>query len=70
VKRRTRRGRTFYGCSNYPTCGFTIWKEPLSTACPQCGGLLVVDRKGWAKCYHCQEEFEIDSLPVGEAVSE
>lgn len=70
VKRRTRRGRTFYGCSNYPACSFTTWKEPLSTACPQCGGLLVVDRKGWAKCYHCEEEFKIDSLPVGEAVSE
>ncbi len=27
VIKRTRRGRTFYGCSNYPKCTFAAWKK-------------------------------------------
>jgi len=27
VIKKTRRGRTFYGCSNYPTCTFAAWKK-------------------------------------------
>jgi DNA topoisomerase-1 len=30
VERKTRKGRTFYGCSNYPACDFTSWKRPLA----------------------------------------
>ncbi|MDY6875147.1 MAG: type I DNA topoisomerase [Chloroflexota bacterium] len=68
VERRTRRGRTFYGCANYKAddseaCKFAVWKRPLPQPCPECGGLLTVGRKGQAKCIACEEEFEIDSLP-------
>ncbi|MEE9543381.1 MAG: type I DNA topoisomerase [Thermodesulfobacteriota bacterium] len=28
VERRTKKGRTFYGCSNYPKCDFATWKLP------------------------------------------
>jgi DNA topoisomerase-1 len=28
VERRTRRGRRFYGCANYPTCEWATWKKP------------------------------------------
>jgi DNA topoisomerase-1 len=28
VERRTRKGRTFYGCGNYPTCEWATWKKP------------------------------------------
>ena len=27
VERRTRKGRTFYGCANYPACSFTSWER-------------------------------------------
>ncbi len=27
VMKRTRKGRTFYGCSNYPNCDFAVWKK-------------------------------------------
>lgn len=27
VIKKTRRGKTFYGCSNYPTCNFAAWKK-------------------------------------------
>jgi DNA topoisomerase-1 len=71
VEKRTRRGRTFYGCSNYngdepDSCDFAVWKRPLPQPCPACQGLLVEARQGWAKCHNCEEEFEIDSLPEPE----
>ncbi|HEY4684740.1 MAG TPA: topoisomerase DNA-binding C4 zinc finger domain-containing protein, partial [Dehalococcoidia bacterium] len=53
VERRTKRGRRFYGCSNYPRCQFTSWQRPLSQACPQCGGLLVGERGRRARCAAC-----------------
>ena len=45
VERRSRKGRTFYGCFNYPKCDFVVWSKPLTTACPQCGGLLTAERQ-------------------------
>jgi DNA topoisomerase-1 len=69
IEKRTRRGRTFYGCINYKdddpdSCKFAVWKRPLVQPCSACGGLLTEARKGWAKCFVCEEEFEIDSLPT------
>ncbi len=75
VEKKTRRGRTFYGCSNYDpddpeSCDFAVWKRPLPQPCPECGGLLTEVRHGWAKCQDCEEEFETADLPqeAGEAV--
>jgi DNA topoisomerase-1 len=36
VERRSRRGRTFFGCSNYPKCDFVTWYRPIPEACPTC----------------------------------
>lgn len=41
VARRTRRGRTFYGCATYPACTFTSWDRPVDRPCPRCGSLMV-----------------------------
>src|SRR5262249_54227587 len=41
VERRTKRRRTFFGCSAYPECTFTTWQRPLEDPCPDCGGLMV-----------------------------
>jgi DNA topoisomerase-1 len=35
VERKSRRGKAFYGCSNYTDCDFTLWKRPLAHACPE-----------------------------------
>jgi DNA topoisomerase-1 len=37
VVRRTRKGKTFYGCSAYPACTFAVWDEPAASPCPACG---------------------------------
>jgi DNA topoisomerase-1 len=66
VERKTRKGRTFYACSNYPACDFTSWKKPLATPCPKCQGLLVLSGRQVAQCTQCQEKFPIDSILVKE----
>jgi DNA topoisomerase-1 len=45
VERRSRKGRTFYGCAKYPKCSFVVWNKPLTQACSQCGGLLTAERQ-------------------------
>jgi len=62
VQRRTRKGRTFYGCANYPQCDFTSWKRPLTTACPECSGLLVKDGAQEASCQKCEQRFSLEAL--------
>jgi DNA topoisomerase-1 len=68
VERKTRKGRMFYGCANYPNCDFTSWKLPLKAVCPECGGMLVVANKNQAQCMQCQEMFPLDQVVVEESV--
>ena len=70
VARKTRKGRVFYGCANYPECDFTSWKRPLPQACPNCGGLLVVANKNFAQCIACEEQVPLESLGQAEPVAE
>ena len=67
IERKTRKGRTFYGCANYPECDFTSWKRPLKQPCPKCGGLLVVADRHKAQCTNCQETFQLEDI-VAETV--
>jgi DNA topoisomerase-1 len=64
IERKTRKGRTFYGCANYPACDFTSWKRPLPSPCPNCGGLLVVANKNYAQCTVCENQVELSALPT------
>jgi len=69
VERKTRKGRVFYGCANYPPCDFTSWKRPLATPCPKCGGTLVVANKRESQCLNCSESFLLETI-VAETASE
>jgi DNA topoisomerase-1 len=44
VERRSRRGKIFFGCSNYPACDFTLWSRPLAEKCPKCGSPFLVEK--------------------------
>ncbi len=68
VERKTRKGRQFYGCANYPNCDFTSWKRPLPVPCPACSGMLVVADKRNAQCLNCSEQFSLDEVSVDEMV--
>jgi DNA topoisomerase I len=60
LERRSKRGRIFYGCSNYPRCDFTTWTRPLAQPCPNCGGLITAERDGKAKCTACNWRGEVE----------
>jgi len=44
VERRSKKGRRFYGCANYPDCTFISWYPPAKTSCPKCGSYCVIKR--------------------------
>ncbi len=52
VERRGK-GRTFYGCTNYPECSFTVSRRPLPVSCPECKGILVASGRQTARCVSC-----------------
>ncbi len=49
VKRFTRRGKPFYGCSNYPRCDYAVWDEPVAKECPSCAFPILVKRVSGGK---------------------
>ncbi len=59
VERKTRSGRTFYGCSNYPTCNFSSWQRPVAQRCPVEGGLQVMRGRGKIACTVCGRVTEL-----------
>ncbi|MDM8521722.1 type I DNA topoisomerase [Anaerolineales bacterium HSG6] len=62
VERRTKKGRIFYGCMNYPDCEWSSWKKPLSTPCDECKGLLIQKSRYNAKCIKCGTEYSLQEL--------
>ena len=53
VERKTKRGKVFYGCSNFPKCKVAVWDKPTGELCPECHSLLVTDKEGIVKCNSC-----------------
>jgi len=47
VERRSKRGKTFYGCSRWPDCNFVAWAKPVPEKCPECGSPYLVEK--WLK---------------------
>ena len=66
VEKKSKRGRIFYSCANYPNCDFTSWSRPLKQGCPACGGLTVAATKGTAKCTACDWKGDLDAAPEPE----
>ncbi len=52
VERKSKRGRFFYGCSEYPKCKFTSWQKPVKKICPQCGAPFLVEKRSRNKHYY------------------
>ena len=55
IKRKSKKGRIFFGCGNYPNCDFVSWDEPTNEKCPQCGESLFKKNTKKPKIY-CQNE--------------
>ncbi|MEO6444071.1 MAG: type I DNA topoisomerase [Gemmatimonadaceae bacterium] len=58
-RRSKARGKTFYGCENYPACDFVVWDKPMLETCPECGynGAEAKSNKTrgeYRRCLKCQ----------------
>jgi DNA topoisomerase I len=73
VERRSKKGRTFYGCANYPNCDFISWDPVVTQRCPVCDSYVVSKtRRGGVtrlecaadRTHHVEAESPDDKEPV------
>ncbi len=57
VEKKTKRGKIFYGCNNYPKCKTATWDIPTGEICPECGNLLV-EKNNKIKCSNANCKYE------------
>jgi len=55
VEKKSKRGKVFYGCNNYPKCKTAYWDMPTGETCPECGKMLT-KKKDTIKCSECDYE--------------
>lgn len=55
VERKSKRGRIFYGCDQFPECDFVSWDKPIGRDCPKCKNYLVEKKKGKNVTVNCTE---------------
>ena len=52
VERTTKKGKIFYGCSNFPKCKEAYWDKPTGKKCPECNNMLI-EKDNEIKCSAC-----------------
>src|SRR5207245_8938452 len=50
LEKRSKKGRAFYGCANWPKCDWVSFNRPLQEPCPECGGIQVDMGRGRVRC--------------------
>ncbi|HEX8475327.1 MAG TPA: type I DNA topoisomerase [Pyrinomonadaceae bacterium] len=44
VVKKSKRGKAFYGCSEYPKCDRVYWDKPIAEPCPQCKAPFLLEK--------------------------
>ncbi len=57
VEKKSKRGKIFYGCNNYPSCKTAYWDIPTGEKCPECSSMLTEKNKK-IKCSSCDYKIE------------
>ncbi len=70
VERKTKSGRLFFGCSEYPKCDFASWDKPVDLPCPHCGAKPLVEKQTKARgnfyrCLACKQEMSPEEVEGG-----
>ncbi len=60
IEKRSKKGRTFYGCNRYPECDGALWNRPTGEKCPQCNSMLTFAARGKVKCSNRECNFTKD----------
>ncbi len=70
AERKSRKGRTFFGCANYPKCDFVSWDRVVPDPCPVCGDYVVAKTKrGGAVSFECHTDKTHDTSTMGGAAA-
>jgi len=74
VEKRSRRGKTFYGCSNYPNCKFASWNKPVNIPCSTCQSPYLERRSNQSKgdflyCPACKSDLPAEEKETDDAVA-
>jgi len=59
VKKKTKKGKIFYGCSKYPECDYSTWDIPSKEVCKNCGKLKFKksrSKNAVAYCLKCDND--------------
>jgi DNA topoisomerase-1 len=65
VERKSKKGRIFYGCANYPKCDFVSWDKVVPQPCPVCGSYVVEkNRRGGGTVLECAANKEHDVTSI------
>jgi DNA topoisomerase-1 len=44
VVKKSKRGKYFYGCSEYPKCDTVYWDKPVAEPCPECNAPFMLEK--------------------------
>jgi DNA topoisomerase I len=44
VVKKSKRGKAFYGCSQYPNCDAVYWNKPVQETCPNCDAPFLLEK--------------------------
>lgn len=76
IERKSKGGRIFYGCNNYPECKYVSWDKPIDEKCETCGGQLAMkkvagNKEGVKVCPNkdCETNEKVRKTPVKKAES-
>ncbi len=54
LKKKSKKGKTFYACSNYPECDFAAPGIPTGEVCEECGNFILKGTRGRTYCINSE----------------
>ena len=70
VVKKSKRGKYFYGCSEYPKCDVVYWDKPVAEVCPQCNAPFMLEKttkKGTTRSCAREECGHKEEVPAASA---
>ncbi len=50
VEKKSKAGRVFFACDQYPSCKFALWSKPTGEKCPKCDSLMIYAKNDSVTC--------------------
>lgn len=50
IEKRSKMGRIFFSCNQYPSCTYALWSKPTGEHCPECQQLLAFGKQNQIVC--------------------